>query len=134
MVKKVPEISDIKRKQKMEVNRLKRLLKGAGTPPERIKILSETIKNVSWMYAKLEEAREALEDEPITVEYNNGGGQSGVRLNPGFKTYETLWKSYMTGMTKIIAEMPGKEPAAVDKSVKPQTVLDMVKARRGTPA
>lgn len=127
----MPENQDIIKKQKKEQRRLTKLLRDTGTPPERIKLLEEIIQNVSFMHAKLEEAREAIVGEKITVTYDNGGGQTGIRENPAFKAYEALWKTYMTGMTRIIEEMPKKEAdAAVDKKGEPMTVLDMIKAKK----
>ncbi len=127
----MPENQDIIKKQKKEQRRLTKLLRDTGTPPERIKLLEEIIQNVSFMHAKLEETREAIVGEKITVTYDNGGGQTGIRENPAFKAYEALWKTYMTGMTRIIEEMPKKEAdAAVYKKGEPMTVLDMIKAKK----
>ena len=126
----MPENEDIIKKQKKEQRRLTKLLRDTGTPPERIKLLAEIVQNVAFMYAKLEEAREEIVDEKITVTYDNGGGQTGIRENPMFKAYEALWKTYMVGMTRIMDEMPKKAEAAVDKKGEPLTVLDMIKAKK----
>ena len=126
----MPENEDIIKKQKKEQRRLTKLLRDAGTPPERIKLLAEIVQNVAFMYAKLEEAREEIISEKITVTYDNGGGQTGIRENPMFKAYEALWKTYMVGMTKIMDEMPKKAETAVDKKGEPLTVLDLIKAKK----
>ena len=67
------------------------------------------------------------------VEYDNGGGQKGIRENPVFKAYEALWKSYMLGMDKILAIIPEEQKEdlqAETEQIKPQTVLDFVREKR----
>lgn len=54
------------------------------------------IADAEFMRAKLETAREALKDAPLTIEYDNGGGQSGIRKNPDIDAYESLLKTFCT--------------------------------------
>ena len=55
------------------------------------------------MAAKILTEGERLSDEPMTVEYDHGGGQSGIRENPFFPAYEKL----MTCYTKTLAALRG---------------------------
>ena len=71
------------------------------------------ILNVSWMKSKLDDARTAIGEDGITVEYDNGGGQTGVRENPAFRAYEALWKTYLSGLDallKLLPEGAGEDP------------------------
>lgn len=118
----------ISRKTK-ERNRIKRLLKESGAEDWKIKILAPTIENTAWMCAKLEDSIERIQDEDVTVYYNNGGGQEGIRQNPKFQGYESLWKSYMSGMTQIMAVAGAKADAKADK-MKPKSVLALVRSNQ----
>lgn len=118
----------ISRKTK-ERNRIKRLLKESGAEDWKIKMLAPTIENTAWMCAKLEDSIERIQDEDVTVYYNNGGGQEGIRQNPKFQGYESLWKSYMSGMTQIMAVAGAKTDAKVDK-MKQKSVLALVRSNQ----
>lgn len=120
---------ELKQRARKEKARIKRLLKQAKTPPERVKMLEPVIENVSWMKAKLEDTTEQIKEGQIAIEYNNGGGQKGIRESPLFKGYEALFKTYMSGMSKIMEAMPAKDSAPEPPAdVKPSTVLDAILA------
>ena len=115
-----------------EKRRLKKLLKDAGVSDGRIKALEPVIENVSWMKIKLDQAREKIKSSAIVIPYDNGGGQTGIRENPAFRGYESLWKSYMSGMSKILEYMP---PEIIETEKKeeenhaPATVLELVRSK-----
>lgn len=117
--------------EKKEQNRLVRCLKKSNVDPVRLDVVKPVIEHVSWMYVKLCEAKDQMADEPIMVEYDNGGGQTGIRENPIFKAYESLWKSYLSGVKVITETLPDTNPNdLVDKDMKPDNVLSLVKAKR----
>lgn len=121
-----------------ENNKIKRELKKAKISGYKMKVIEPVISNVSFMKVKLDEARDQVKDETITVEYDNGGGQKGIRENPIFKAYEQLWKSYMLGMERILAIIPDEEKEEIEAQIeqtRPQTVLDKVleKKSAGSP-
>ena len=115
----------------IEYTRLMALLSPAG--PERREALEPIVREVAWMRMKLEESRAKIKSAAIVVKYNNGGGQSGYRENPWFKAYEALWKSYLSGMDKILAALPAETAQAEKESEEaaaPKNVIEIVKARR----
>lgn len=118
-------------KEKMnETKRLKKLLEDAGTDPDTIKALDTVIENTAWMKEKLDETREKIAGTSVAIPYDNGGGQQGIRENPLYKGYESLFKAYMTGMRVILDALPKKEAAKERKSIeKPKTVLELVRAK-----
>lgn len=122
--------TEINSRSKKEANRIKRLLADAGISPKRIKLMDPVILNTAWMKAKLDDARDAIKSSQVVMSYDNGGGQKGLRENPLFKGYESLWKSYMQGMCKILDSLPEeavqKETEEVDK---PKTVLELVRSK-----
>lgn len=114
-------------------NKLKKLLRTNNISDESVKILLPIIQNVAWMQVKLEDIQEEACEEDIIVAYNNGGGQSGYRENPIFKSYENLWKSYMLGMNKILEWVP-EETANEQKEELKKNMLDIIKERRRSQA
>ena len=118
-----------------EKQRLTTLLFSCHLPGDRVAFLEPVLENTAWMKAKLDEARETIKNTSVAIPYDNGGGQTGVRENPLFKGYEALWKSYMSGMNVIMAQLP---QAVVEKEAEkidmPKTVLQMVRAKHGKSA
>lgn len=101
----------------------------SGVTSSRLAVLMPVIENVVWMSAKLDEVRENIRDGSIVIDYDNGGGQKGIRENPYFKGYESLWKSYMTGMTKILDYIPNEAVFEVKEADTPKTVLELVRSK-----
>ena len=77
------------------------------------------------MRIKLDESRQLIRDEGITVPYDNGGGQKGIRENPAFKAYVSLWKAYMSGLEKYSSYFPKDMQAEIINGGR--TALDIVK-------
>ena len=89
-----------------EKKRLYMLLDRAGVTDSRRDYLEDIINNASFMRVKLEESRAEMESASLTIPYDNGGGQSGIRKNPLFEAYEALLKHYLLTMDKILAVLP----------------------------
>lgn len=94
------------RKVKQEQKRLYALLDRAGVPQQQRDALVVVVDNLALLQVKLEESRPELEAAPLTVEYNNGGGQTGTRENPLFKCYISLWKAYLSGLDMFTEFLP----------------------------
>lgn len=123
--------SEIKQKTDEEINRIKDILIEAGISEKRMKMLKPVILNTAWMKVKLDDTRETIKNSQTVIPYDNGGGQKGIRENPLFKGYESLWKSYMNGMNRILDTLP-KETIEVETKVveKPKTMLELVRDRK----
>lgn len=120
---------------KKEQRKILREIKKTNISEHKMKVIEPVVINSAFMKVKLDEARNQIEDEPITVEYDNGGGQKGVRENPVFKAYEALWKAYMIGIDKILNVIPEEQQTALiaeADTIKPQTVLEMVREKKGS--
>lgn len=61
----------------------------------------ELADSVFFMAKKLEESRAILESEPLVIEYDNGGGQKGIRENPHYTAYEHLLASYTKALRQL---------------------------------
>ena len=116
-------------RKRKEVNRLKKLIKALGVDEDRIKLLLPTIENVAWMCVKLEEASDAIAPSDVAIPYDNGGGQKGIRQNPHFQGYESLWKSYILGMTQIMGTVGAQKDAKSEK-LRPTSVIQLVRSRK----
>ena len=111
-----------------EKQRLTSLLFSCHISNERIELLAPVIENTAWMKAKLDEARELIRNASVAIPYDNGGGQTGIRENPLFKGYESLWKSYMSGLNVILAALPREVVEKEAEEIEtPKTVLQLVR-------
>ena len=125
----------IKKKAAAEKRKLKKLILAAGVSEERIKILDSVMENAAWMKVKLDETREYAEYELLTVEYDNGGGQQGIRENPTFKGYAAMWKNYMSAINMLLSNVPeAKQVIKPDDSAKPQSMLELIRAKKNKEA
>lgn len=121
---------EIKERAKAEQKRILDILKDCGISERRMKLLEPVVTNTAWMKAKLDDARDAVKNSNVVIPYDNGGGQKGLRENPIFKGYESLWKSYMAGMEKIISCLPPEvAKSECEIAEKPKTVLEIVQNR-----
>lgn len=124
---------EIKGRADAEVNRITELLIDAGISERRIKLLNPVIVNTAWMKAKLDDAREAVKNSQIVIAYDNGGNQKGIRINPLFTGYEALWKSYLTGLDRIMSALPPEKSHEIveeAEKMEPSTVLSLVRKRK----
>ena len=120
-------MDNLEERAMLEAKRLTTLLFDCGVNKNYIDFLKSTIDNTAWMKVKLDEAREAIKTSNVVIPYNNGGGQSGLRENPLFKGYESLWKSYMAGMRQIMDVLPKQaESVRKEEIEKPKTILEIV--------
>lgn len=115
---------------KKEIERLQDLLDEYEISDKRKKLLEPVIENTAFMKVKLEEARKMVKETSVVIQYDNGGGQKGLRENPIFKGYEALWKSYMAGMNEITKALPQEVvKVEAEKIIEAKTMLDMVRDR-----
>lgn len=112
----------------VEKQRLTALLFDCHIPEVRIKALESVIENTAWMKAKLDDTREQIRGTSVVIPYDNGGGQTGIRENPLYKGYSSLWKSYISGMNIILSCLPQKAVEAEAENIEtPKTVLQLVR-------
>lgn len=118
----------LEREARKEMKLLMELLKDA---PEREKqALGPVVENTAWMKVQLDRARDFIGTDPITSEYDNGGGQVGVRANPAYTGYESLWKAYVTGLNRILAAVPEGQRGTSGLPEEPKNMLELIQARR----
>ena len=122
--------NEIMARAEEEQNRILDILNEVGVSDKRLNLLAPVILNTSWMKAKLDDAREAIKNSNIVISYDNGGGQKGIRENPLFKGYESLFKSYMSGMNRIIDCLPAEQIEVETQVVEaPKTMLELMREK-----
>jgi len=122
--------TEIKARAEEEQNRIIELLNEVGISAKKMKLLEPIVLNTAWMKVKLDDAREAIKNSNIVISYDNGGGQKGIRENPLFKGYESLWKAYMQGMSKIVECLPQEEIKQEAERVETtKSVLELVRGK-----
>lgn len=96
-------------KQKRVESELKKLreITKAAIPDEKRKAVMPLLANVAFLKVKLEDARAELLYEDIFTEYDNGGGQTGLREHPGFSAYNKLLTTYSRMVKQLTDMMPG---------------------------
>ena len=125
------DLNSIEEKATVERDNLRQLLFDCGVSEDRLALMEPVIENTAWMRVKLEEARKDIKNSKVVIKYDNGGGQSGLRENPLYKGYEALWKSYISGLSKLLDLLPpAQAKAAVPADLKPKTVLEIVRAKK----
>lgn len=122
--------AEIEKRSAAERRKLTRFLSKNGMDEEKIKSIDPVILNVSWMKAKLDDARAHIGEDGITVAYDNGGGQTGVRENPAFRAYEALWKTYLSGLDVLLKLLPEQAEQEQVAELKPASALALVTSRR----
>ena len=109
-----------------EKQRLTSLLFDCGINEKKIEMLETVIQNTAWMKAKLDDTMAQIRETSVAIPYDNGGGQTGIRENPLFKGYSSLWKSYISGMSILMANLP-QEVVEKEAEKKTKTVLQLVR-------
>lgn len=61
----------------------------------------ELAESVLFMADKLKESREKMKNEPLVIDYDNGGGQTGIRENPHFVAFEHLMAAYTKSLKQL---------------------------------
>lgn len=121
--------TDLESRKNKEKNRLKRLLKAAGTEEWKIRMLLPVMENTAWMCVMLENSISVVSTADIVIPYDNGGDQKGIRQNPCYQAYESLWKAYMAGMTQIMSTAAVQKDAK-STSLSPQSVIRLVSSKK----
>lgn len=77
----------------------------------------ELAESVLFMAEKLKESRKIMENEPLVVEYDNGGGQKGIRENPHFTAFEHLMATYTKSLKQLTEIIEAGTPTRSSSSI-----------------
>lgn len=94
---------------KKEMNRLKKIFKEID--PDKRAVVDGLIQNAAFTRVMLYQLQqEQMETGPI-VEYDNGGGQSGVRISPASQQYVKLLGTYNQIIKNLVIILPKADRA-----------------------
>ncbi len=105
----------LKRNMEAEREKLTALLDKAA--PEKREALRGLIPHLAFTKAKLDEAKVMYEAELLVMNYDNGGGQKGIRENPKMKAYANLFKLYLEGTKEFLRALPAEESQAAEEQI-----------------
>lgn len=94
-----------------ELKKLQRITKDV-IPDDKRNAILPMLSNIAFLKVKLDQARNELMGESIFTEYDNGGGQAGLREHPGFSAYNKLFTTFSRGIKQITDMMPSGSTAA----------------------
>ena len=88
----------------------------ASVPEAYREHAKELVEQLEFQKSRLEETRKNLDNAPLVMAYNNGGGQKGIRKNPAFDAYNSLMKTYIQTLAKL-QELLGSQASTQPKMV-----------------
>lgn len=74
------------------------------------------IARIAYLAAYLDELQEQTTREGVVVKYDNGGGQTGIRVHPAVQVYTQYHKDLTASLKQLREYMP--EDAGTDELVK----------------
>lgn len=77
----------------------------------------ELAESVLFMAQKLKESRELMINEPLIIDYDNGGGQKGIRENPHYVAFEHLMTTYTKSLRQLSEVIEKGAPARKASSI-----------------
>lgn len=90
-------------------------------------LVKEQAESCILMAKKLREQRKKIKTADMVVEYDNGGGQTGVRENPEFIAYEKMLATFNKTVSALIAEIGEGHQAEVSSLEEMRSRLRMAK-------
>lgn len=106
--------SDKDKRIDAEVRRIKSFLK--EIPTDRVKTIDSLIRNAAFMTITLEDLQNAMINNGVISEYQNGENQWGTKKSPEVDIYNVMIKNYLSIMKQItdllpIIDQSGKQAA-----------------------
>lgn len=121
---------DTERETARGAARLSKALRQMGMDEDMLALCAELISNVGFLEDELWNARCDLMDAPIVVEYDNGGGQAGLRKHPGLEAYTRLYQQYLQGIRTLIEKLPVARTADLVDSSAAATMAALRRAEK----
>lgn len=77
----------------------------------------ELAESVLFMADKLKESRKIMAKEPLVIDYDNGGGQKGIRENPHYVAFEHLMTTYTKSLRQLTEIIGNGAPVRKTSSI-----------------
>ncbi len=100
-------MSDKAERIEKEIKRIKRLFKVLDK--DTLSTLQSLIKNAAFMSVTLDDLQDAMNQNGVISEYQNGENQWGTKKSPEVEIYNTMIKNHMTIMKQLVDLLPEQE-------------------------
>ena len=74
----------------------------AKYPPDVRPLVGELLENALEQVRTLERERADMPNQRLTLEYDNGGGQTGTRENPFWRAFNALMSNYRKSLQQLL--------------------------------
>ena len=101
---------DKEKRIRAENKRLMKLFEGAET--NRLDFVREQVQQLAWLNVSIKELQASIDKIGTMLAYDNGGGQTGVRVNPDLKTLSDFQKL----VNSIVRNLLPLVPSGTNKS------------------
>ena len=78
----------------------------AAMPENELKFCDPLLQNAAFMKVTLEDLQQAINENGVTDQYQNGANQSGTKASADLQAYNSLAKVYNALMDKLSAKLP----------------------------
>ena len=89
---------------RQEYGRMKELF--AAMPENELDFCDPLLQNAAFMKVTLEDLQQAINENGVTDQYQNGANQSGTKASADLQAYNSLAKVYNALMDKLSAKLP----------------------------
>ena len=89
---------------RQEYERMKELF--AAMPENELSFCDPLLQNAAFMKVTLEDLQQAINENGVTDQYQNGANQSGTKASADLQAYNSLAKVYNALMDKLSAKLP----------------------------
>lgn len=90
-----------------EIERLSNIFKNIDA--DKAALVKELIQNAAYSAVTLRELQKNITEHGAIQEYNNGGGQSGMRISPALQAYTKLIATYNGIIKQLVGLLPKSE-------------------------
>ena len=80
----------------------------ANVDPNKVDFVREHIRELAWYHVKIAELQRNIDENGLTVKFQNGRNQSGVQGNPDFKALCDLQKLASAMVKTLLPLVPEK--------------------------
>jgi septal ring factor EnvC (AmiA/AmiB activator) len=103
----VSDVSDKLERVEREIKRIKKLLKSVDK--DRLATIGTLIKNAAFMSVTLDDLQDAMNQNGLISEYQNGANQWGTKKSPEIEIYNVMIKNHMAIMKQLVDLLPEKD-------------------------
>jgi hypothetical protein len=107
LIERSIDMSDKAERIEKEIKRIKRLFKVLDK--DTLSTLQSLIKNAAFMSVTLDDLQDAMNQNGVISEYQNGENQWGTKKSPEVEIYNTMIKNHMTIMKQLVDLLPEQE-------------------------